>query len=45
MLVLNVDTRESKEGVDKIGGQRTLLDMEPWELCSCSTVIKVNKLI
>jgi hypothetical protein len=28
MLVLNVDTREGKEGVDKIGGQRTFTGHE-----------------
>jgi hypothetical protein len=26
MQVLNVDTRESKEVVDKIGGQRTFIE-------------------
>jgi len=36
MLVLNVDTHESKEGVDKIGGQCAFTGHETVELMQLS---------
>jgi len=36
MLVLNVDTREIKEGVDKIGGQCAFTGHETWGVMQLS---------